>query len=56
LLQAYDSVAIKSDMEFGGQDQKFNLLVGRELQGMVGQRPQQIFTTPLLIGTDGSHK
>jgi tyrosyl-tRNA synthetase len=56
LLQAYDSVAIKSDMEFGGQDQKFNLLVGRELQTMVGQRPQQIFTTPLLVGTDGSHK
>ncbi len=56
LLQAYDSVAVKADMEFGGQDQKFNLLVGRELQTIVGQRPQQIFTTPLLIGTDGSHK
>ncbi len=56
LLQAYDSVAVKADMEFGGQDQKFNLLVGRELQSIAGQRPQQIFTTPLLIGTDGSHK
>ena len=56
ILQAYDSVAIQSDVEFGGQDQKFNLLVGRELQGMVGQRPQQVLMTPLLIGTDGSHK
>jgi len=56
LLQAYDSVKIESDMEFGGTDQKFNLLVGRELQGMVGQRPQQVLMTPLLVGTDGSHK
>jgi len=56
LLQAYDSVAIESDVEFGGTDQKFNLLVGRELQSMVGQTPQQIFMVPLLIGTDGSHK
>jgi len=56
LLQAYDSVAIESDVEFGGTDQKFNLLVGRELQGMVGQTPQQIFMVPLLVGTDGSHK
>jgi len=56
LLQAYDSVAIKADVEFGGTDQKFNLLVGRELQGMVGQTPQQIFTVPLLVGTDGVHK
>jgi tyrosyl-tRNA synthetase len=56
LLQAYDSVKIESDMEFGGTDQKFNLLVGRELQGMVGQRPQQVFMTPLLVGTDGAHK
>jgi tyrosyl-tRNA synthetase len=56
LLQAYDSVAIQSDVEFGGNDQKFNLLVGRELQSMIGQRPQQILTTPLLIGTDGCHK
>ena len=56
LLQAYDSVAIQSDVEFGGTDQKFNLLVGRELQNMVGQRPQQVFMVPLLVGTDGSQK
>ena len=56
LLQAYDSVAIEADVEFGGTDQKFNLLVGRELQAMVGQRPQQVFLAPLLIGTDGSQK
>ncbi len=56
LLQAYDSVSIQSDVEFGGQDQKFNLLVGRELQAMVGQRPQQVLMTPLLVGTDGVHK
>ncbi|HEX78461.1 MAG TPA: tyrosine--tRNA ligase [Dehalococcoidia bacterium] len=56
LLQAYDSVVIEADVEFGGTDQKFNCLVGRELQGMVGQRPQQVFLTPLLLGTDGSQK
>lgn len=56
LLQAYDSVAIRADVEFGGIDQKFNLLVGRELQSTAGQRPQQVFMTPLLIGTDGSQK
>jgi tyrosyl-tRNA synthetase len=56
LLQAYDSVAIQSDVEFGGVDQKFNLLVGRELQSILGQRPQQTFMVPLLVGTDGSHK
>lgn len=56
LLQAYDSVAIESDVEFGGTDQKFNLLVGRELQSTVGQSPQQILMVPLLVGTDGSHK
>jgi len=56
LLQAYDSVAIKADVEFGGTDQKFNFLVGRELQSMMGQRPQQCFMVPLLVGTDGSHK
>ncbi len=56
LLQAYDSVAIQADVEFGGTDQKFNLLMGRELQSMVGQRQQQCFMTPLLIGTDGSQK
>ena len=56
LLQAYDSVVIQSDVEFGGSDQKFNLLVGRELQSMIGQRPQQCFMTPLLVGTDGTQK
>ena len=56
LLQAYDSVVIQADVEFGGIDQKFNLLVGREIQSMVGQRPQQCFMTPLLVGTDGSQK
>jgi tyrosyl-tRNA synthetase len=56
LLQAYDSVAIQSDVEFGGTDQKFNLLVGRELQSIIGQKPQQVFMTPLLVGTDGSKK
>lgn len=56
LLQAYDSVAIQSDVEFGGTDQKFNLLVGRELQRMLGQRPQQCFLMPLLVGTDGVQK
>jgi tyrosyl-tRNA synthetase len=56
LLQAYDSVAIESDVEFGGTDQKFNCLVGRELQQMVGQRPQQVFLLPLLVGTDGVQK
>ncbi len=56
LLQAYDSVAINSDVEFGGIDQKFNCLVGRELQGMMGQRQQQVFLMPLLVGTDGVQK
>ena len=56
LLQAYDSVAIESDVEFGGTDQLFNLLVGRELQEKVGQRPQLVFTMPLLPGTDGVRK
>ena len=56
LLQAYDSVMIESDVEFGGIDQKFNCLMGRELQQMVGQHPQQVFFTPLLVGTDGKMK
>ena len=56
LLQAYDSVVVQADVEFGGQDQKFNLLVGREMQAMMGQRPQQVLMTPLLVGTDGVHK
>ncbi len=56
LLQAYDSVAIQSDVEFGGTDQMFNLLVGRDLQEMEGQRPQQCFLMPMLPGTDGVQK
>jgi tyrosyl-tRNA synthetase len=56
LMQAYDSVAIQADVEFGGTDQKFNLLVGRDLQAMMGQKPQQVFMTPLLVGTDGTQK
>jgi len=56
LLQAYDSVMVQADVEFGGTDQKFNLLVGRELQSMVGQRPQQVFLVPILVGTDGTQK
>jgi len=56
LLQAYDSVAVQADVEFGGTDQKFNFLVGRELQSIMGQPPQQCFMTPLLVGTDGSQK
>ncbi len=56
LLQGYDSVMVEADVEFGGTDQKFNFLVGRDLQSMVGQRPQQCFMTPLLVGTDGSQK
>ncbi len=56
LLQAYDSVMIRSDVEFGGIDQKFNCLMGRELQQMMGQKPQQVFFTPLLVGTDGRMK
>jgi len=56
LLQGYDSVAIQADVEFGGIDQKFNCLVGRELQQSTGQSPQQIFLVPLLVGTDGHQK
>jgi tyrosyl-tRNA synthetase len=56
LLQGYDSVAIKADVEFGGIDQKFNCLVGRELQQNMGQPPQQVFLVPLLVGTDGHNK
>ncbi|HJX69900.1 MAG TPA: tyrosine--tRNA ligase [Dehalococcoidia bacterium] len=56
LLQAYDSVVIEADVEFGGIDQKFNCLLGRELQVMMGQPPQQVFLVPLLVGTDGSQK
>jgi len=56
LLQGYDSVAIQADVEFGGIDQKFNCLVGRELQQSIGQPPQQVFLVPLLVGTDGHQK
>ena len=56
LLQAYDSLAIKAEVEFGGIDQKFNCLVGRELQGMMGMPQQQVFLMPLLVGTDGVNK
>ncbi len=56
LMQGYDSVALKSDLELGGTDQKFNLLVGRELQKEYGQEPQCILTMPLLEGTDGIEK
>jgi tyrosyl-tRNA synthetase len=56
LLQAYDSVVIKADVEFGGCDQKFNCLLGRELQQTMGQSPQQVLLVPLLIGTDGRQK
>lgn len=56
LVQGYDSVALKADLEIGGTDQKFNLLMGRELQKHHGQRPQSILTLPLLEGTDGVNK
>jgi len=56
LMQGYDSVAMKADVELGGTDQKFNLLVGRELQRDFGQQPQVIVTTPLLEGLDGVNK
>jgi tyrosyl-tRNA synthetase len=56
LMQAYDSVALKADVELGGTDQKFNLLVGREIQREFGQEPQVIMTVPLLEGLDGAEK
>ncbi|MBL79849.1 MAG: tyrosine--tRNA ligase [Nitrosomonadaceae bacterium] len=56
LIQAYDSVMLKADLELGGTDQKFNLLVGRELQKHFGQSPQCILTMPLLVGLDGKNK
>jgi tyrosyl-tRNA synthetase len=55
-MQGYDSVALHSDLELGGTDQKFNLLVGRELQKEYGQEPQCILTMPLLVGLDGVEK
>ncbi|MFI4985480.1 MAG: tyrosine--tRNA ligase [Solirubrobacterales bacterium] len=56
LLQAYDSVAVRSDVELGGTDQKFNLLLGRDVQRAYGQPAQAIMTMPLLVGTDGHRK
>lgn len=56
LLQGYDSVALKADVELGGTDQKFNLLVGRQLQQSYGQKPQCIMTVPILEGLDGVQK
>jgi len=56
LLQGYDSVALKADVEMGGTDQKFNLLVGRHLQAAYGQKPQCILTVPILEGLDGVQK
>lgn len=56
LMQGYDSVALESDVEIGGTDQTFNLLVGRELQKDYGQKPQEVITFPLLIGLDGIEK
>ena len=56
LVQGYDSVALEADVELGGTDQKFNLLVGRQLQQAYGQKPQVVLTTPLLEGLDGINK
>ncbi len=56
LMQGYDSVMIEADVEFGGTDQVFNCMVGRQLQEMAGLRPQQVFLMPLLVGTDGVQK
>jgi len=56
LLQGYDSVHLKADVELGGNDQKFNLLMGRQLQEAYGQKPQVVLMTPLLEGTDGVNK
>jgi len=56
LVQGYDSVALEADVELGGTDQKFNLLVGRQLQQAYGQRPQVVLTMPLLEGLDGVNK
>jgi tyrosyl-tRNA synthetase len=56
LLQGYDSVAVRADVELGGTDQKFNLLMGRTIMEAYGQPPQSILTVPLLVGTDGEQK
>ncbi len=56
LLQGYDSVAVRADVELGGTDQKFNLLLGRDIQRAYGQPEQAIVTMPILVGTDGRRK
>ncbi|HEX3081989.1 MAG TPA: tyrosine--tRNA ligase, partial [Candidatus Saccharimonadia bacterium] len=56
LMQAYDSVALEADVEFGGTDQLFNLMAGRALQKKLGQKPQVVFTCELLVGLDGTKK
>ena len=56
LLQGYDSVAVRADVELGGTDQKFNLLLGRDVQRAYGQPEQAIMTMPILVGTDGARK
>src|SRR5947207_482852 len=56
LLQGYDSVAVRADVELGGTDQKFNLLLGRDIQRAYGQPAQAILTMPLLVGIDGRRK
>jgi tyrosyl-tRNA synthetase len=56
LVQGYDSVMLEADIEFGGTDQKFNLIVGRHLQEVFGQKPQIVITMPLLVGLDGNNK
>src|SRR5271156_3200684 len=56
LMQGYDSVAVRADIELGGTDQTFNLMLGRDIQRAYGQEPQVVLTMPLLVGTDGSEK
>ncbi len=56
VMQAYDSVMLEADVEFGGTDQRFNMLAGRALQKKLGQKPQQVFMSKLLVGTDGTAK
>jgi tyrosyl-tRNA synthetase len=56
LIQGYDSIMVEADIEFGGTDQKFNLIVGRHLQEIFGQSPQCVMTMPILVGTDGKNK
>ena len=56
LMQGYDSVAVRADIELGGTDQTFNLMLGRQIQRAYGQEPQVVMTMPLLVGTDGTEK